>query len=55
MAISTTALLLIVVLVVLAIGAAPSWRYSRSWGYWPSGTVGTLVLVVVLFGVLGYV
>lgn len=55
MALSSTALLLIVVLIILAVGAAPSWGYSRNWGYWPSGTVGTLVLVVVLFAVLGYV
>jgi hypothetical protein len=54
MALSNTALLLIVVLLVLALGAAPSWGYSRSWGYWPSGTLGTILIIVLLFALLGY-
>lgn len=40
-------LILLVVLVVLLLGALPSWPYSRSWGYYPSGGLG-LVLVVLL-------
>ena len=39
--------ILIVVLLLLLLGAWPSWPYSRGWGYYPSGTLG-LVLVVVL-------
>jgi Protein of unknown function (DUF3309) len=38
---------LLVILVLLLIGALPSWPYSRSWGYYPSGGLG-LVLVIVL-------
>jgi hypothetical protein len=39
--------ILMVVLVLLLLGALPTWPYSRSWGYYPSGGLG-LVLVVVL-------
>lgn len=39
--------LLFIVLIVLLLGAAPAWPYSRDWGYVPSGTLG-LVLVVFL-------
>jgi hypothetical protein len=54
MAISSTALLLLVVLLVLAVGAVPGWGYSRSWGYWPSGTLGTILVIVLIFALLGY-
>jgi len=40
-------LILIIVLVLLLVGALPTWGHSRSWGYYPSGGLG-LVLVVVL-------
>jgi hypothetical protein len=40
-------IILLVLLVVLLLGALPSWPYSRSWGYYPSGGLG-LVLVVLL-------
>ena len=43
--------LLLVILVLLLLGALPTWPYSRSWGYYPSGGLG-LVLVVVLVLVL---
>jgi hypothetical protein len=48
MALST---ILLLVLLLLLIGALPSWPYSRSWGYYPSGGLG-LVLVIVLVLVL---
>lgn len=41
-----TILLLIIVLILL--GALPSWPYSRSWGYGPSGIVGILLVVLVI-------
>jgi hypothetical protein len=44
-----TILLIIVILIVL--GALPSWPYSRGWGYYPSGGLG-LVLVIILILVL---
>lgn len=54
MAISSTALILIVVLVILALGVAPSWPHSRNWGYAPTGTLGTILVIVLLFALLGY-
>jgi hypothetical protein len=48
-------LLLLILLVVLLLGAAPAWPYSRSWGYYPSGTLGTLLVIVVVLMLLGYV
>ena len=40
-------LILLIILVLLLLGAVPSWPYSRNWGYGPSGGIG-LVLVIVL-------
>ena len=40
--------ILIVILVLLLIGAFPSWGYSRSWGYYPSGLLGVVLVIVVI-------
>jgi hypothetical protein len=45
--------ILLVVLVLLLIGAAPSWPYSREWGYYPSGGVGLVLLIVLLLVLMG--
>jgi hypothetical protein len=41
-------LILLIILVVLALGAIPAWPYSRSWGYYPSGGLGLVVLIVLI-------
>ena len=46
--------LLLVVLIVLLLGALPSWPYSRGWGYYPSGLFGLVLLVVVVLLLMGY-
>ncbi|HKF42686.1 MAG TPA: DUF3309 family protein [Thermoanaerobaculia bacterium] len=46
-------LILLILLIVLLLGALPSWPYSRSWGYWPSGTLGLVVLVIVILLLAG--
>jgi hypothetical protein len=43
--------ILLIVLLLLAFGAFPAWPYSRGWGYYPSGGLG-LVLLIVLIVVL---
>ena len=43
--------ILLIILVLLLVGALPTWRYSSGWGYYPSGGLG-LVLVIVLVLVL---
>jgi len=40
-------------LILMLIGAVPSWPHSRNWGYGPSGGVGLVVLIVVILLVLG--
>lgn len=45
--------ILLIVLILLLIGALPSWPYSNSWGYYPSGGVGLVVVVVLLLVVTG--
>jgi hypothetical protein len=49
----TLGTLLLIVVILLLIGAVPSWPYSRSWGYGPSGVLGVVVLVVVVMVVMG--
>ena len=51
----TLGTILIILLILLLIGALPSWPYSRSWGYAPTGTLGLIVLIVVLLVVFGVI
>ena len=41
-------LILLIVLIILLLGAVPAWPYSRSWGYYPSGGLGLLLVIVLL-------
>jgi hypothetical protein len=45
--------ILIVILVLALIGAFPAWPHSRSWGYYPSGGLGLVVLILVILLLLG--
>jgi hypothetical protein len=45
--------ILLIVLILILIGALPTWPHSRSWGYFPSGGLGLVVLVVVVLLVMG--
>jgi hypothetical protein len=45
--------ILLVILVLMAIGAFPTWGHSRSWGYYPSGGLGLVVLVLLILLLLG--
>ena len=45
--------LLIIVLLVVLIGALPTWPHSRSWGYYPSGGLGLILLIVVVLLLMG--
>jgi Protein of unknown function (DUF3309) len=46
-------LILLIILIILLIGAVPSWPYSRNWGYWPSGGLGLVVVIVLILLLLG--
>lgn len=45
--------ILIVVLILVLIGAIPTWPHSRSWGYRPSGLLGIVLIVVIILLLLG--
>jgi len=45
--------ILIVILVLMLIGALPTWGHSRSWGYGPSGDLGLVVVIVLVLVLLG--
>lgn len=41
-------IILLIILILLLIGAVPTWPYSRGWGYYPSSGVGLILLIVVV-------
>lgn len=45
--------ILLVILILLLLGALPTWPYSRSWGYYPSGGLGLIVIVVIVLLLAG--
>jgi hypothetical protein len=45
--------ILVVVLLLAALGALPSWPYSRTWGYYPSGGLGLVVMILLILLLLG--
>jgi hypothetical protein len=45
--------ILLVVLVLMMLGSAPTWRHSREWGYFPSGGLGLIVLVLIVLMLSG--
>lgn len=51
----TLSTILIVVLILFLIGALPSWPHSKSWGYGPSGGLGTILVILIVLMLLGYI
>jgi len=47
--------ILIIVLVLMLIGALPTWGHSRNWGYYPSGGLGMIVVILVVLLLLGVI
>jgi hypothetical protein len=45
--------LLLIILIILLLGALPAWPYSRGWGYYPTGGLGLLVIVLLLLIFMG--
>lgn len=45
--------IILVILILMLIGAIPTWPHSRSWGYAPSGGLGLVVLILIILIVLG--
>jgi hypothetical protein len=46
-------LILVIVLVLFLVGALPHWPYSANWGYYPSGGVGTVLIILLVLVLLG--
>jgi len=46
-------LLVLILLILLLVGALPTWPYSAGWGYYPSGGVGLLVIVLIVILLVG--
>jgi hypothetical protein len=49
----TLGTILLIVLIVILIGAVPTWPYSRGWGYYPSGGVGIIVIILLILLLMG--
>ena len=45
--------ILLIILIILLLGALPTWPYSAGWGYYPSGGLGLLLLIVIILLVAG--
>jgi hypothetical protein len=45
--------LLLIILIVLLLGALPTWPYSAGWGYYPAGGLGIVVLIVIVLLLMG--
>ena len=47
--------ILIIILILLLLGALPTWPYSSGWGYYPSGGLGLLIVILLILALLGYI
>ena len=45
--------ILLIILILLLVGVLPAWPHSRGWGYWPSGGLGLIVLILVILALTG--
>ena len=45
--------ILIIILILLLIGALPTWQYSSGWGYGPGGLLGLILVIIVILALLG--
>ena len=48
-------MILLVLLIMLLLGALPAWPYSRSWGYYPSGTLGLVLVILLALVLIGHI
>jgi hypothetical protein len=45
--------ILVIILIILLIGALPSWPYSSGWGYYPSGGLGLIIVILLILVLMG--
>ena len=48
-------MILLILLIILVLAVVPAWPYSRGWGYYPSGGLGTILLIVIILMLLGMI
>jgi Protein of unknown function (DUF3309) len=48
-------MILLIIIILLLVGAIPAWPHSRSWGYMPSGMLGTLLIILLVLVLLGHI
>jgi hypothetical protein len=47
-------MILLLIVLILLIAAVPAWPYSRGWGYYPSGGLGLVLIIIIVLYLLGY-
>ena len=48
-------IILLIILIILLVGTLPTWPYSSGWGYYPSGGLGTILLILIILWLLGVI
>ncbi len=48
-------LILLIIVIILLIGALPTWPYSTGWGYYPVGGLGTILIILLILALLGVI
>ncbi len=48
-------LIILIILVLLLLGALPTWPYSAGWGYFPSGGLGGLIIILLVLALIGVI
>ena len=43
------------ILIILVVGALPTWPYSTGWGYYPAGGLGTLLIILLILALIGII
>ena len=46
--------ILLIILILLLVGVLPAWPYSSGWGYWPSGGLGLILLILIILALMGH-
>jgi hypothetical protein len=48
-------LLILILLIIIVLGALPTWPYSSGWGYYPAGGLGTILIILLILALLGVI
>jgi len=48
-------LILLIIIIILLVGALPTWPYSSGWGFYPSGGLGLLLIILLILALVGWI